>query len=126
MFVCYIENVKTEEVVATKSLIFRCIQRTHYRTSEVGTVIPAMKALPLALAKTQRLRRAVFVCVCVFYYKENVKEQHQGKAERQSIKRERKRPHLISYVGARCVEHIVCITIRGELTLLEVRVCVTT
>ena len=29
---------------------------------------------------------------CVFYNIENVKEQHQGEAERQSIQRERKHP----------------------------------
>ena len=32
------------------------------------------------------------VSVCVCYNIENVKEQHQGEAERQSIQRERKHP----------------------------------
>ena len=38
-----IENVKTEQVIATRSLTFEDNQRA----PEVGTVIPAMKALPL-------------------------------------------------------------------------------
>ena len=49
-----IENVKTMQVVATRSLTFGGNQRAPQGTSEVGTVIPAMKAPPLAQAKTPR------------------------------------------------------------------------
>ena len=100
--VCYnIENVKEQHQGEAER---QSIQRERH----VGMSAPARKALPLTRARANRLRlyntqlplhsptessrKALTTKQCVCYNIENVKEQHQGEAERQSIQRERKHP----------------------------------
>ena len=53
----------------------------------------------------------MYVCmrVCVCYNIENVKEQHQGEAESQSIQRQRKHPEIISDVMYVCMHVCMCV-----------------
>ena len=80
----HIENVKEQHQGEAESQSIQRERKHPLIISDVGMSAPARKAVPLTRAKAN----SVSVCVC--YNIENVKEQHQGEAETQSIQRERK------------------------------------